>query len=53
MTIDQDEVPTSPQLPVYKCPECRGAAVPCDVCHGERLISRHVLAQWHARTQGR
>lgn len=53
MTIPPSEAPTSPQLPSYKCPECKGRPVPCDLCKGERLISRHVLAQWHARGQGR
>lgn len=42
-----EEAPTAPELPHYKCPECRGIGYrPCNVCKGERLITRHQLEAW-------
>jgi hypothetical protein len=42
-----DEVPTSPELPTYKCPACKGEPYSrCELCLGERFVNRHVLAKW-------
>jgi len=36
----------SAQFPPRICPQCRGRSVPCDLCGGERVVSRFKAAAW-------
>lgn len=44
-----DEPPShqSAQFPPRTCPKCRGIVdILCDLCHGNRVVSRFVAAAW-------
>lgn len=64
-----DDVPTSPEIPSLRCPQCSGKTfvfdvevyqagyraikVTCPTCKGEGLVDRHVFGNFHATSQGR
>lgn len=62
MIPDDDETPTSPELPAAKalaeegrlrCPECTGTAPQCPLCAGMGMVDRRTWAHWHAVRAGR
>lgn len=65
----RDELPTSPDLALVTCPECRGQKSTlvtwwegsvhrgrtsrCEACRATGTMSRHEFTEWHARRMGR
>jgi hypothetical protein len=49
MTPTDEDIPTSPELPLFVCPECLNKPVPCPctVCLGERYVTNSTLRKWN------
>ena len=41
-----DDPQGSSRFPPRVCPQCRGHEIPCDLCGGDRVVSRFKAAAW-------
>lgn len=66
---NEEDVPTAPELPTLRCPECRGTGTTlqtvevgtrylggqhtCPLCRGQKLVDRRTFVAWRATRAGR